>query len=78
MARGDSDRITDNREHLFELDTARFRDPETGVFEPGSAPPDLDETVDRFRAEDGRFKDRAADLMDEEKEVIQDSLDPMG
>lgn len=72
------DRITDNREHLFELDTGRFRNDETGMFEPGGAPPDLDETVDRFRAEDGRFKDRAADLFDEEAEVMQDSLDPMG
>lgn len=70
--------ITENREGMFELDTGRFRDPQSGEFEPGGPPPDFDDGVDRFRAADGQFKDRSADLFDEKEEVRTGSLDPMG
>lgn len=74
----DEEDVTPNREDDFELDTGRFRDPDSGEFEPGSAPPDLDEDVDRYRAEDGQFKDSADDLYDEPEEVSIDSLEPEG
>lgn len=41
----DDEDVTPNREDNFELDTGRFRDPDSGEFEPGSPPPDLDEEV---------------------------------
>lgn len=66
--------VSANRESNFERETGRFRDPEHGVFEEGSPPPDLDRGVDRFRAADGRFKDRSADLFDEPLEASEDDL----
>lgn len=72
------DDLDDNREDHFEIDTGQFRDPESGEFESGGAPPDYDADTDRFRAENGEFKDRSTDLFDEVEEVRQDSLDPMG
>lgn len=71
-------RISDGREALFERDTGRFRDPDDGRFEPGGAPPDLDTDVDRYRAKNGQFKGRSADLYDEVEEVRRGSLDPRG
>lgn len=70
--------ITENREPFFNRGSGRFHDPDTGLFEAGSPPPDLDTSVDRFRAEDGQFKSRSTDLFDELEEVEQDSLDPFG
>lgn len=70
--------ITENREEHFNRESGRFHDPDTGEFEEGGPPPDLDEEVDRYRAEDGKFKSRSADLFDEYEEVIKDSLEPEG
>ena len=70
--------ITENREGNFDIESGRFHNPETGQFEEGSPPPDLDEEVDRFRAKDGKFKSSSADLYDEYEEVIKDSLEPEG
>lgn len=57
----------------FELETGRFRG-ETGNFVVGSPPPDYDAGPNRFRAEDGQFKDRSADLYDEMNERRFDDL----
>lgn len=70
--------ITKNREGNFSRESARFHDPDTGEFEAGSPPPDLDTDVDRYRAVDGKFKSRSADLFDEPEEVRLGSLDPEG
>lgn len=74
----DSMSITENRERHFSRRSGRFHDPDTGEFERGSAPEDLDSDVNRYRGESGRFKKRAADLYDEPEEVKQDSLEPRG
>jgi hypothetical protein len=66
------------REDHFELETGQFRDPATGRFEPGGPPPDYDPGSDRYRAADGRFKPRSADLFDEPAEVRLDQLYPEG
>lgn len=71
-------RVSDNREDAFDRESGRFHDPETGRFEPGGAPPDLDGSVDRYRAEDGSFKESPQDLYDERAEVMADSLQPRG
>lgn len=71
-------RVSESRESEFDLETGRFRDPETGRFEPGGSPPDYDERANRFRDENGRFKDRSADLFDEPEEVRRDALFPRG
>lgn len=76
--RDESTRVTENREEHFNRRSGRFHDPETGRFEPGSAPPDLDREANRFRAEDGQFKKGSQDLFDEREEVRKDSLEPRG
>lgn len=66
-------RVSRNREHRFDRASGRFHGPD-GQFEPGSPPPDLDPSVDRYRAKDGRFKKRSADLYDERAEVRDHDL----
>lgn len=70
--------VTANREGNFSRKTGRFRDPLTGSFEAGSAPPDLDTGTNRYRGKNGQFKTGSADLYDEPEEVALNSLDPMG
>lgn len=70
-------RVSENRESSFEKVTGRFRGSD-GQFEPGSPPPDLDQSANRYRGKDGRFKRRSSDLYDERAEVRLDSLDPEG
>ena len=71
--------ITPDRTDHFSLATGQFRDPATGEFEPGGAPPDADLTVDRYRSDvTGQFKSRPADHFDEPAEVRLDSLEPEG
>ena len=70
--------IRDNREGDFSLSTGRFRNPETGEFEDGSSPPDYDSEANRYRAENGQFKSRSADLYDERAEVRFDDLGRQG
>jgi len=65
----------ENREEHFEIETGQFRDPDTGEFEEGGPPPDYSEEANRYRAEDGEFKERSADLYDERAEVVFDDLD---
>lgn len=72
------DGITSNRERHFNKRSGRFHDPDTGMFEDGAPPPDLDASVDRYRAKDGRFKKRSTDLFDEPEEVALESLEPEG
>lgn len=57
----DRDSDADDVEQSFGLETGRYRR-ESGEFADGSPPPDFDSDVRRFRAQDGRFKDRARDL----------------
>lgn len=73
-----STRIRDNRESDFDLEVGQFRNPSSGRFELGRAPPDYGHDAKRFRANDGQFKDRSADLFDEPAEVMSDTLDPEG
>lgn len=73
-----SDRVTENREGFFELGTGRFRDPSNGEFEPGSPPPDYGNRSNRYRAKNGQYKTRSADLYDEPEEVRLDALWPEG
>lgn len=69
----DIDRVSKNREGMFDLSAGRFRD-DMGMFEPGSPPPDYDDVTDRYRAVDGKFKKRSRDLYDEKDEVRFDDL----
>lgn len=75
---GGGHRVSKNREPHFNKKTGRFHNPETGEFEPGSPPPDLDPRADRYRAKNGRFKKRSADLYDEREEERQHELWPRG
>lgn len=71
--------VTPNRTAHFSLETGQFRDPDTGTFEPGGAPPDADLRVDRYRSTvSGQFKDSPADHFDEPAEVRTHSLEPQG
>lgn len=71
--------VTPNRTDHFSLATGQFRDPATGEFEPGGAPPDADLRVDRYRSSvTGRFKESPADHFDEPAEVRLGSLEPKG
>jgi hypothetical protein len=70
--------VTPHRESNFNRASGRFHDPDTGAFEIGGPPPDLDPSVDRYRAKDGRFKKRAADLYDEPDEARMGELWPRG
>lgn len=70
--------VTDNREDQFNRESGRFHDPSSGEFEPGSPPPDLDKSTDRYRGKNGQFKSSPDDLYDEPAEVKRDSLEPQG
>lgn len=70
--------IRDNREEDFSLSTGRFRNPQTGEFERGGSPPDYGSEANRYRAENGQFKSRSADLYDEPAEVRFDDLGRQG
>lgn len=78
LSGGELEDVSENRESDFNIESGRFHDDETGEFEPGSPPPDLGTSVDRYRAEDGKFKGRSKDLFDEPEEVRLGSLEPEG
>lgn len=58
----DSDVTDKELEQSFGIESGRYRNPESGEFHDGSPPTDYDSEVDRFRANNGRFKNRSKDL----------------